>query len=266
MSPAICAADAPAARAVRTVRSAPSRCRTRTQSHSHRPASRSAARHRPRHAPAAAEPPHRSRSPPAGYPGIVRDKARRSASHQGGYQSGQHGETGAPAVPVSCAEEHPLADQAPRVDSVADQAEHRFGDDEPDVVLHPFTEAISPVCFSIGIAGAAGHPHFAVAYLDLRRGYVIGPQVECPARDEIKAGMVPVTGENTVREGAPMKRETQMRTAIVKAKIRSSCQITGSGSARPWRRSSASPAALRGWRRVRSDRQGRSSRNDQEPP
>ena len=130
-------------------------------------------------------------------------------------ERGQHGEAGAPAVAVPRREDDGVAHQAPRIDALADQSEHRFGDDEPDVVLHPLPQAVPPVGVTVGVARARGHPHLAVAHLDVGRGDVIGPRIECPAGDEVEAGVMPVAGENAVGDGPPMQRESQVRTAIV---------------------------------------------------
>jgi hypothetical protein len=103
-------------------------------------------------------------------------------------ERGEHGEAGAPAVAVPRSEEGRLAHQNPGIDALADQSEHRFGDDQPDVVLHPLPQAVSPVGVTVGIAGARGHPHLAVAHLDVGRGDVIGPGIEGPAGDEVESG------------------------------------------------------------------------------
>ena len=130
-------------------------------------------------------------------------------------ERGQHSEAGAPAVAVPRCEDNGIAHQASRIDTLADQSEHRFGDDQADVVLHPLPQAVPPVGVTVGVARARGHPHLAVAHLDLGRGDVIGPRIECPAGDEVEAGVMPVAGENAVGDGPPMQRESQVRTAVV---------------------------------------------------
>jgi hypothetical protein len=92
---------------------------------------------------------------------------------------------------------------------------HRFGDDQPDVVLHPLLQAVSPVGVAVSVTRARGHPHLTVAHLDLGRGDVIGPRIEGPAGDEVEAGVMPVAGENAAGERSPMQRESQVRAAIV---------------------------------------------------
>jgi hypothetical protein len=116
---------------------------------------------------------------------------------------------------VPRSEEDGIAQQAPRIDALADQSQHRFGDDQPDVVLHPLLQAVPPVGVTVGVARARGHPHLAVAHLDFGRGNVICPRIEGSAGGEVEAGVMPVAGENAVGEGTPMQRESQVRTAVV---------------------------------------------------
>ena len=148
-------------------------------------------------------------------------------------ERGQHGEAGAPAVAVPRREDDGVAHQASRIDALADQSEHRFGDDEPDVVLHPLPQAVSPVGVTVGVARARGHPHLAVAHLDVGRGDVVGPRIEGPAGDEVEAGVMPVAGENAVGDRAPMQRKSQVRTAIVERVDPTVVQTTRIGQRSP---------------------------------
>src|SRR5262249_1546772 len=47
--------------------------------------------------------------------------------------------------------------------------------------------------------------------------YVVRPQIKGAAAFEIKAGMVPMTGQNAVLDAAPLEREAHVRATIVES-------------------------------------------------
>jgi hypothetical protein len=59
------------------------------------------------------------------------------------------------------------------------------------------------------------NPDFTVSYLNRKTGDVISPLVESPSALKIEASMVPVAGQNAVFNGPTIKRETQMRAAVI---------------------------------------------------
>ena len=62
------------------------------------------------------------------------------------------------------------------------------------------------------------HPDLAVSQLDRARGRVVRPQIEGAAAFEVKAGVVPVAGEDAVLDAAPVEREAHVRAPIVERK------------------------------------------------
>ena len=72
---------------------------------------------------------------------------------------------------------------------------------------------------TVGIARAWAHPHgTVVTHLDRPRGNVIGPQIESAATRQVEAGVVPMTGQDSVFDRATMQRKAKVRTAIVERK------------------------------------------------
>src|SRR5262252_766041 len=61
------------------------------------------------------------------------------------------------------------------------------------------------------------HPNVSIAYLDRANRYVVCPQVEGAAAFEIEAGVVPVTGQDSVLEAAAFEREAHVRATIVES-------------------------------------------------
>jgi hypothetical protein len=82
-------------------------------------------------------------------------------------------------------------------------------------VLEAGKQAVLPVRFAIGVARLGSHPHFAAAYLYFRRGQIVRPQVKAAAARDIKACVVPVTGQDAVRDRPAVQRKAEMRASIV---------------------------------------------------
>ena len=59
------------------------------------------------------------------------------------------------------------------------------------------------------------HPHLAVASLRGEGADVVGPEVEGAAGGQVEAGVVPVTGQDTVLDGAPVQGEAHVGAAVV---------------------------------------------------
>ena len=59
------------------------------------------------------------------------------------------------------------------------------------------------------------HPHLAIADLNQVGRYVVCPQVEGAAALELKPGVVPMTGQDTVLDTAALEWEAHVRATIV---------------------------------------------------
>jgi hypothetical protein len=99
--------------------------------------------------------------------------------------------------------------------ALANKPEHCLGEDETDVLLQPLAQSVAPVGVTVGIAGLWTHPHDAVAYLDCRRRNVVGPKVKGAATGQVKAGMMPMAGQDAVFDRASMERKSKMRATVI---------------------------------------------------
>src|SRR5262245_42321063 len=61
------------------------------------------------------------------------------------------------------------------------------------------------------------HPNVAIAYLDRANRYVVCPQVERAAAFEIEAGVVPMTGQDSVLEAAAFEWKAHVWATIVES-------------------------------------------------
>src|SRR5262245_866346 len=95
---------------------------------------------------------------------------------------------------------------------------HGLGDDEAEVMGEAVREPLTPVRGGIRMTERGLYPDVAIAHLDRADRYVVRPQIECAAAFEIEAGMVPMTGQDSVLEAAALEREAHVRAAIVETK------------------------------------------------
>ena len=95
---------------------------------------------------------------------------------------------------------------------------HRLGDDKTEIVCQAVGKPLAPVGGRVGMTECGFHPNASIAYLDRADWYVVRPQVESAAAFEIEAGVVPMTGQDSVLEAAALERETHVRATIVKSK------------------------------------------------
>ena len=102
-----------------------------------------------------------------------------------------------------------------RRDARGEQALHRLGDHEAQVMGKPVVEPAAPVGGRVGVAGPVLDPYFAVMQLDREGRHVVGPQIEGAAAREVEPRVVPMAGEDAVGDRAAVQREAQMRAAIV---------------------------------------------------
>ena len=102
--------------------------------------------------------------------------------------------------------------------ALADKPQHSLGENETDVLFQPLAQSIAPVGVTVGIAGVRRDPHHTVAYLDCRRGNVVGPKVEGAATRQVKTGVVPMAGQDAVFDRASMERKSKMGAAVIEGK------------------------------------------------
>ena len=124
----------------------------------------------------------------------------------------------APAVAVLRPKQRHLPDDAGLRHVSRELTKHRLGDDKADVVRQAAVKPLSPVPGGIGMTKRRPHPDFAVANLDRADRYVVCPQIEGTATFEIKSGVVPMTGQDTVVDAPAIEREAHMRATIVERK------------------------------------------------
>jgi hypothetical protein len=91
----------------------------------------------------------------------------------------------------------------------------RLGDDKADVVCKAIRKPPTPVLSGIGMTERGLHPDPAIAHLDREGRHVVGPEVESAAAFEVKAGVVPMAGQDAILEAAPLEREAHVRASIV---------------------------------------------------
>src|SRR5262245_16807269 len=94
---------------------------------------------------------------------------------------------------------------------------HGLGDDEAEVVGEAVPKPLLPVRGGIGMTERGLHPDVAIAHFDRACRHVVRPQVEGAAAFEIEAGVVPMTGQDTVLDAAALEREPHVRATIVES-------------------------------------------------
>ena len=130
--------------------------------------------------------------------------------------AGQDAHGGAPAVGrVGGAEAGADPQGFPVVRPCSLQAQHRLGDDQPDVVLQPVLQAPTPVLPLVPGRGLRVDPHLAVHHGHRKAAHVVGEGIEGAAAGEVEAGMVPVAGEDAVPDAAPVQGKAHVGTPVV---------------------------------------------------
>jgi len=132
------------------------------------------------------------------------------------HQAGEDGQALAPArLAVGRAKLQADAERVNRVAALAlQQGDHGLGDDQRQVALQPVAQAVAGVLAGVGRRGDV-HPDRAVARLGRVDARVIRPEVERPAAGQVKAGVMPVAGQDAILDRAPVEGEAHMRAAIV---------------------------------------------------
>src|SRR5262245_34520279 len=95
---------------------------------------------------------------------------------------------------------------------------HRLRDDKTEIVCQAVRKPLAPVGRGVVMTECGFHPDLPIAYLDRANRYVVCPQVEGAAAFEIEAGVVPMTGQDSVLEAAAFERKAHVGATIVESK------------------------------------------------
>ena len=95
------------------------------------------------------------------------------------------------------------------------QAQHRFGDDQSDVVFKAVLQSAPPVLPFVSRRRVGIDPHFAVDHLYREASYIISEGVEGAAAGEIEACVVPVTGQDAIADTTAVQRESHVGATVV---------------------------------------------------
>ena len=95
------------------------------------------------------------------------------------------------------------------------QSDHRFGDDQPQVLFQAFREFARAMrdCFLLDRLRI--DPDHVIADFGSKRGDIVREEIKGAAAREVELGVVPVTGQDAVRHCSLTQGEAHMRTAIV---------------------------------------------------
>src|ERR1700722_9219890 len=112
------------------------------------------------------------------------------------HHAGVYGEPRSPTdLPIERAELHSNAERLDRVNIAMEQRDDRLGDDQWNIALQPVAQALLLMGDEVD-PWREVHPNFIAADLDRIGAHVVSPLVEGPATGEIKAGVVPMAGED----------------------------------------------------------------------
>ena len=95
------------------------------------------------------------------------------------------------------------------------QAQHRLGYDQSQVVLHAIFQPPLPVLPLVTGSGRRVDPYLAVRHVHRKRAHVVGKWVEGAAAGQLKPGVVPVAGEDSIPDAAPFQGKAHVGTTVV---------------------------------------------------
>ena len=128
----------------------------------------------------------------------------------------EDGQADAPAVPVLEPEERDLLDDLGSRHARRELALHGLGDDQVEIVGEALLQAPAPMSGWVGMAEGRPHPYLTrLADLDRAGRHVVSPEIEGAAAGEIEPGVVPVTGQDPIRDAAALQREAHVRAPVV---------------------------------------------------
>jgi len=132
-------------------------------------------------------------------------------------ESGGYGQSDTPPVTIADTEQYTVAKQRPMIRATATEAQHRLGEDKTDIMLQALAQAIAPVGVAVRVACPPANPQSPVPELDRGGRDVVRPEIESPTAGEVKAGVMPMAGQDPIFNRAPVKRKTEMRATIVES-------------------------------------------------
>ena len=130
-------------------------------------------------------------------------------------QSREDGQADTPTVPMLRSEQRDLAQHRRRRLACAEQATHRLGDDQIQIVGQAVREPAAPVTHRVGMVEHGLYPDVFLADLDRTGRHVVRPQVERAAAGQIEPGVMPMAGQDAVLDRPAVEREAHMRAAVV---------------------------------------------------
>ena len=130
-------------------------------------------------------------------------------------QSREDGQADTPSVPMVRAEQCGLAQHRRGRLTRGEEATHRLGDDQIQLVGQAVRQPPAPVAHRVGTVEHRPDPDLVVAQLDGTGRHVVGPQVERAAAGQIEPGVMPMAGQDAVLDRPAVEREAHMRAAVV---------------------------------------------------
>jgi hypothetical protein len=131
-------------------------------------------------------------------------------------ERGDDRQTDTPPVTMARTKNYRVTYQRAVIGDLAAEAQHRLGEDEADIVLQPLAQPVAPMGLAVHVTRPGIDPNGTVIpQLDWRGRDIIGPEVEGAAAGEVKAGMMPMAGQNPVLDRAAVQRKTEMRATVV---------------------------------------------------
>jgi len=102
----------------------------------------------------------------------------------------------------------------PRVLATVEQLDNSLGENQRDVLFHPFTHAYALVRLGIIPKGDVD-PDLVVTDFNREHADIVRPRVESPSSGQVEAGMMPMAGQNAVLYAAAIEWKPHVRTAVV---------------------------------------------------
>jgi hypothetical protein len=124
-------------------------------------------------------------------------------------------ETHAPAVAVLRAEQRHLPHDVGDGYISRELAMHGLGDHKAEVMGEAICEPLTPMRGGIGKTDRGLHPDLTVAQFDREDRYIVRPKIKGAAAFEIKASVVPMTGQDAVLNATALEREAHVWATIV---------------------------------------------------
>ena len=134
---------------------------------------------------------------------------------QQAHHAAQDGQTLSPSgLAIGRAEFQPDAEGFSRVCAGFQQTDDRLGDHQRNIAFQAITQT-TPQMFTHISARRDIDPNLAIADFYWKSAYIVGKLVECAAAGEVKAGVMPVTGEDAIMYCAAIQRKAHVWAAVI---------------------------------------------------